>query len=84
MKNTSNTWNQVKRSTESRLIHNYWQYPGGTRKWLFTARNSSCGKVMFLQACVHRILSGGGGVYPTMQWVGGVHPPGRTTKAGTT
>ena len=42
-----------------------------------TARNSSCGKVMFSQACVipsvHRVGVGG---YPSMQWDGGVCPGG--------
>ena len=37
---------------------------------------SSCGKVLFSQACVRNSVHGGGGkeVYPRMQWVGGVHP----------
>ena len=31
-------------------------------KLMFTARNSSCGRVMFSQACVSFLLSSGGGV----------------------
>ena len=35
---------------------------------LVTARNSSCGKVIFSQACVIPSVHGEGGVYPSMQW----------------
>ena len=56
---------------------------------IFTARNSSCGKVMFSKACVipsvHRgsvyipTCNGTGAVYPSMQWGRGVsqHAMGR-------
>ena len=39
-------------------------------KYIFTVRKRSCGKVMFLQACVKNSV--GGGVYQTRQT-----PPGR-------
>ena len=39
---------------------------------VITARKRSCGKVMFLRLSV--ILFTGEGMYPNMQWAGGVHP----------
>ena len=46
--------------------------------YIFTARNNSCGKVMFSQACVKNSVHGGGqrvkGVYIPL----GGHPPGQT------
>ena len=39
---------------------------------LVTFRNSSCGKVMFLHACVKNSVHGGG-VYPSMHWVRDVY-----------
>ena len=41
--------------------------------YIFTARNNSCGKVMFSQACVKNSVHGGGA-----KGQGGVHPPGQT------
>ena len=54
---------------------------------VFTAHISSCAKVMFSQACVKNSIYGGcipecngqGGVYLSMQWVGGCLPAGCTS-----
>ena len=35
---------------------------GCSQIWIFTVRNSSCGKVMFSQACVKNSVHGGGGM----------------------
>ena len=46
-----------------------------------TARNSSCGKVMFSQVCVKNSVHGGG-VYPSIPL--GEHPPTGKTPPTTT
>ena len=48
---------------------------------LFTVRNSSCGKVMFSQACVKNSVhggGGGGGVHPLDRHPLGRYPSGQT------
>ena len=49
---------------------------------LVTARNSSCGKVIFSQACVIPSVHGEGGVYPSMQWGTGCLPRGCLPRGG--
>ena len=63
------------------VLHEFpFQYIVSGTTDIFTVRYSSCGKVMFSQACVKNSVQGGG-VYPSMHWADTPFPPPTATAA---